>query len=112
MHSHLLPPVVDLLAELLHNSTDHQVRVSAARALRHFYSRRSVTALLDALATRDFGVAYEAGASVRYLTGVEQDMELAAWQEWLDDAFREESNHRPQTDAAEPSSEPERRGES
>ena len=105
------PSVVRSLARLLYESPDHQVRVSAAHALRHFYSRRSLAALIGVLSAQDFGVAYEARASLRYMTGLEQDMHLAAWQEWLDKACFQETADRPQTDRAGQSSGWEVRGE-
>ena len=105
------PSVVRSLARLLYESPDHQVRVSAAHALRHFYSRRSLAALIGVLSAQDFGVAYEARASLRYMTGLEQDMHLAAWQEWLDKACFQETADRPQTNRAGQSSGREVRGE-
>ncbi|UCG32945.1 MAG: HEAT repeat domain-containing protein [Phycisphaerales bacterium] len=77
------PEVVRTLTTLLYDSADHHVQVSAARALRHFFCRESITALAGALSARDFGVAYEARASLRYMTGLQEDMGSAAWQEWL-----------------------------
>ena len=80
------PEVVRTLTSLLYESPDHHVQVSAAQALGHFYCRESITALAGALSARDFGVAYEARASLRYMTGLQEDMAPAAWQEWLDQA--------------------------
>ena len=80
------PEVVRTLTTLLYDSPDHHVQVSAARALRHFFYRESITALAGALSARDFGVAYEARASLRYMTGLQEDMEPAEWQVWLDQA--------------------------
>jgi HEAT repeat protein len=97
------PDVVAALAELLRDSRDHQVCVQSARALRHFPSRRSVIALVGALAARDFGVAYEARASLRYLTGIQQEMTLAGWHQWLDSSSFGQPFRRP---AAGPPSRP------
>jgi HEAT repeat protein len=80
------PEVVRTLTALLYESPEHHVQLSAAHALRHFYCRESITALAGALSARDFGVAYEARASLRHLTGLEEDMGPAAWDEWLDQA--------------------------
>jgi HEAT repeat protein len=95
------PEVVQTLTALLYESPDHNVQVSAAQALCHFYCRESITALVGALSARDFGVSYEARASLRYMTGLQEDMAPAAWQEWLDQANVPPAGRSPGADEAQ-----------
>ncbi len=71
-----------------HRSRD--VRISAARMLRHSPSEATLTALIDAVEQRDFGVAYHSERSLMHLTGQTFDHDAAAWRKWraaTDDPF-------------------------
>jgi hypothetical protein len=71
-----------------HRSRD--VRVSAARLLRHFQTGAVLDALIDALEQRDFGVVYESDRSLMHLTGQRLDYDAATWRRWrasTDDPF-------------------------
>ncbi|MCK4661103.1 MAG: hypothetical protein KAV82_16405 [Phycisphaerae bacterium] len=63
-----------------HGSRD--VRVLSARILRQFRSGAVLTALIDALEQRDFGVVYQSERSLMHLTGEEYDYLADRWRKW------------------------------
>ncbi|HEY0009702.1 MAG TPA: HEAT repeat domain-containing protein [Tepidisphaeraceae bacterium] len=71
---------VDPLLTVLGNATEEiDVRIAAADALRH-YRRESVSkALIGLLAERDFGLAWQARQSLRYMTGDDHRFDSTAW---------------------------------
>ena len=75
---------------LLNGHRSRDVRVAAAGFLRHFPAAATLTALVDALGQRDFGVVYQSERSLMHLTGCRFDRDAAAWRQWLattDDPF-------------------------
>lgn len=75
--------VAHALIEALRDSRTQQERMSAARALRHYRRPEVLAALVDALRLPDFGVQYEAEASLIALTGHTHGYDADAWERWL-----------------------------
>lgn len=79
------------LMRLLSQDPNRHVRLEAARGLRYFQEDPKVLqSLIEALKDRDFGVCYEAEASLGSLTGRRFNYDAQAWQGWLertDDPF-------------------------
>ena len=75
---------------LLNRHRSRDVRIAAAGFLRHFPVAATLTALIDALEQRDFGVVYQSERSLMHLTGRTFDHDAAAWRRGLaavDDPF-------------------------
>jgi hypothetical protein len=68
---------------LVAKNPSRDVRVAAARLLRHFAERPVADALVGALGQRDFGVVYESDRSLMHLTGQRFNHDAAAWRAWL-----------------------------
>lgn len=71
--------VEDALVHVLRNSADHHARLSSVRALARFDSGRVIDALVDAVGSRDFGVAYEARQALVRLTGTDGGLDPEVW---------------------------------
>ncbi len=78
------PAVRSVLIDHLAPARSHQVRIEAAQALQYFYARDAITALIAALADRDFGVVFHSRESLRALSGIRTDMTPSDWRTWLD----------------------------
>ena len=75
---------------LLGHHRSRDVRISAAGILRHFPEETTLTALINALEQRDFGVVYQSERSLMHLTGRSFDHAADAWRQWratADDPF-------------------------
>lgn len=76
---------------LLEHNRSRDVRIAAARVLRHFPTNAVLTTLIDALDQRDFGVVYQSERSLMHLTGQTFDHAADAWRRWraeTDDPFK------------------------
>lgn len=84
--------VEQALVHVLRNSTDHHVRLSSVRTLSRFDSGRVIGALVDAVGSRDFGVAYEARQALVRLTGTDEGLDPEAWLDRLGRSERARAN--------------------
>jgi HEAT repeat protein len=69
---------------LLAGNASRDVRMAAARILGCLPRPEVLSALVDALRQRDFGVVYEADRSLMALTGHDFQHDPAAWSQWLE----------------------------
>ena len=75
--------VTRLIALVNSEETDRDVRMWAARALGCYPTLEVGRTLAGLLNARDFGVAFEARASLRYMTGKDFNYDPALWLGWL-----------------------------
>jgi HEAT repeat protein len=68
-----------LIKHLGDTSENKDVRIASADALRSFKSSEAAQALVGALQDHDFGVAYQAHSSLRFITGKDYKYDAAAW---------------------------------
>lgn len=80
----LAPEVAVLARRALKLESDRNVRILAARMLRHDASRDTLEALIEHLEDEDFGVVYACGQSLRGLTGYSLELNHQTWRDWLD----------------------------
>ena len=76
-------PLLEILGDA---SADVDLRIAAADALRHYPQIAAARGLANATGDRDFGVAWQAAQSLRYLTGEELPYEPSAWLTYLAEA--------------------------
>ncbi len=71
---------IPALIKLLNNAAESvDVRIAAADALRHYRSLEVARTLINTLSDRDFGIAWQARQSLRYMTGGDQRYDQTAW---------------------------------
>lgn len=76
-------PDVQAIAPLLKTanaaSETVDVRIAAAEALRHYRSLEVARTLVNLLGERDFGLAWQARQSLRFMTGTDKRYDQSAW---------------------------------
>jgi len=68
---------------MLSSDLSRNVRLASARLLGYFPQREVLTALVNALEQRDFGICHEAERSLNRLTGQSFDHDPVAWRAYL-----------------------------
>lgn len=78
------PQAVGPLLKVLNNPSEQiDVKIAAAEALRHYRSLEVARALVDQLVGHDFGLAWQARQSLRFMTGTDQKYDQSAWLNYL-----------------------------
>ncbi|HVT88510.1 MAG TPA: HEAT repeat domain-containing protein [Tepidisphaeraceae bacterium] len=78
------PAATPILVRLVSNTEEnHDVRIWAADALRHYRQLEVARTLANQLNTRDFGVAWQARKSLVSLTGRDLKYDESAWLQYL-----------------------------
>jgi HEAT repeat protein len=78
--------VVDVLVATLLHDPYRDAKMAAARGLGSIPDKRVLRALIASLRHRNFGIAYEAHASLVRLTGQPYQYDVGAWEAWLNSA--------------------------
>jgi len=74
------PTALEPLTRALGNATESKnVRIAAAKALRHYHNLASARALVNTLEGKDFGVAWQARHSLVEITGKDLRYDERAW---------------------------------
>lgn len=76
-------PLIAVVAGLLTNDPDREVKIAAARLLRHFQHIDALDGLIAALRQHEFAVTYEAEQSLIQLTGHTHGQRHVDWRVWL-----------------------------
>ena len=76
-------PLIAVVARLLTNDPDRDVKIAAARLLRHFRHTDALDGLIASLRQREFAVTYEAEQSLIQLTGHTHGQRHDDWRVWL-----------------------------
>ena len=72
------------LVKIVENTDDnHDVRIAAADALKHYHKVEVARSLANTLGGRDFGVAWQAHETLIYPTGQDMRYDEAAWLAYL-----------------------------
>lgn len=78
------PRAIGPLLKVLNNPSEQiDVQIAAAEALRHYRSLEVARALVDRLNGHDFGLAWQARQSLRFMTGGDQKYDQSAWLNYL-----------------------------
>jgi HEAT repeat protein len=77
------PQATDLLAGVLRNDKDHDVRLAAARALGCTRTPQAIAALGEVLAETDPAMQYRAMMSLKELTGEDLGNNVEHWQQYV-----------------------------
>ena len=76
-------PMIAVVVGLLRNDRDREVRIAAARLLRHFRHIDALDGLIAAQRQHEFAVTYEAEQSLIQLTGHTHGQRHDDWRVWL-----------------------------
>ncbi|GIW76667.1 MAG: hypothetical protein KatS3mg104_1730 [Phycisphaerae bacterium] len=78
------PRAVGPLLKVLNNPSEQtDVKIAVAEAVRHYRSMEVARALVDQLNGPDFGLAWQARQSLRFMTGADQKYDQSAWLNYL-----------------------------
>jgi len=77
---------LDSLLTALRREKDRNIRLAAADALGWYSDRRALEALVEAMNSRDYGLARGCNQSLVRLTGVDHDCQADRWASWLGEA--------------------------
>jgi HEAT repeat protein len=75
--------IAPLLKTVNTGSENVDVRIAAAEALRHYRSLEVARTLVNLLGERDFGLAWQARQSLRFMTSADQRYDQTAWLNYL-----------------------------
>ncbi len=75
---------IPALIKLVNNPAENvDVRIAGAEALRHYRSLEVARSLVNLLGERDFGLAWQARQSLRFMTGADRRYDQTAWLNYL-----------------------------
>lgn len=78
--SQAIPPLLKIVND---SSERIDVQIASAEALRHYRSLEVARTLINHLNDRDFGLAWQARQSLRFMTGSDQQYDQSAWLNYL-----------------------------